>query len=94
MASMAEKAKLSAVLEQLDRTGDDQRPGLAKMKAWIKFRLRQIEALVSPQFIDISMRFATIDFAEPSEGEETKGFSEYTCYSRPAELSLWSLDNE
>jgi hypothetical protein len=93
-SGVAERAKLAAVADhvaRLDRTG---RRTLDEMAAWIAFRLKQIDALLGAQFLDISARSADVDFTEKPVGDHLEEFSEYRYYSRPAVLRLWSIDHD
>ena len=64
------------------------------MASWIRQRLKQIDALVSPHFLDISARSSKVDFAEPDSEKEAESGSGYYGYSPPINLQLWSIDNE
>lgn len=64
------------------------------MATWIRQRLKQIYALVSPQFLDISARSSKVNFAVPDPETETDSGSGYFGYSLPIDLHLWWIDNE
>jgi hypothetical protein len=63
------------------------------MATWVRQRLKQIDALISPHFLDISARSSKIDFVEPDPEKEAES-SGYFGYSPRINLQLWSIDNE
>lgn len=88
------RAKLAAVAAHLAQVGHDGRPTLDEMAAWIAFRIKEIDARLAPQFLDISVRHSEVNFAE-RRGEEDQGASNrYRYYSHEPQLWLWSLDEE
>jgi len=64
------------------------------MADWVEFRLKAVGALLSAQFIDISMRAAEVSFVEPADGDQASSFDEWRYYRRPAELQFWAIDAE
>jgi hypothetical protein len=88
------RTKLSAVLRHLERVGAEEASKVKTMAEWIKGRLRPIDALVSPSFLELSARWAKVDFAERSPEKETEGAGGYLGYSRSVELRFWSIDEE
>lgn len=60
------------------------------MATWIRRRLAEIDALLSPTFLDISARFAKIEFDEARALARPAEPSWY--YPRAVELQLWRLD--
>ena len=64
---------------------------MSTMTCWVRERLKQIDALISPHFLDISARSSKVDFSEPDPEEEGERGSFY--YSPPINLQLWSVDN-
>jgi len=91
---LTHRGKLTAVLAHLENTTSEDDARLSVMATWIRQRLKQIDALVSPHFLDISARSSKVDFAEPDPEEETESGSGYFGYSPPIDLQLWSIDNE
>ncbi|TIV73129.1 MAG: hypothetical protein E5V89_01870 [Mesorhizobium sp.] len=89
---LAQRAKLTAVLSHLESAAGDEARRMGPMLAWVRRRLHQIDALISPLFLDISATFAKIDFDEPRA--EIKGAGGYFSYSPSVELQLWSIDEE
>ncbi len=86
------RAKLSAVLAHLESdTSEDTRQTEA-IAAWLRRRLRQIDALISPCFLDISARSSKVDFEEP-EDDTGSANAFYSCLSGVA-LHYWSIDEE
>ena len=91
--TLAEKKKLSTISGYLDSIDHGGRQSLSDLKAWIGFRLTQIESLLSAQFLDISIRSAELAFAEKGDAADPQG-SLYRYYGAPPELKFWLLDHE
>lgn len=89
---LTQRAKLTDVLHHLEHAKPDDALGVNAMLIWIRQRLKQIDARISPHFLDISARSSKIDFAEPDPDKEAESGSLY--YSPPINLQLWSIDNE
>lgn len=89
---LAQRDKLTAVLRHLEKTSSDDAERVGDMATWIRQRLEQVDALISPQFLDISARSSKVNFAEPGPEEEADRSSFY--YSSPITLQLWSVDSE
>ena len=89
---LAQRAKLTAVLHHLENATSDDAVRVNTMLVWIQQRLKQIDALISPHFLDISARSSKVDFAEPDPEKEAESGNFY--YSPPINLQLWSIDNE
>ena len=87
------RAKLTAVLAHLENTTSEDAARVSTMATWIRQRLKQVDALVSPHFLDISARSSKIDFVEPDPDKAESG-SGYFGYSPPINLQLWSVDAE
>jgi hypothetical protein len=47
------------------------------MLIWIQQRLKLIDALISPHFLDISARSSKVDFAEPNPEKEAESGNFY-----------------
>jgi len=90
---LTHRAKLTAVLTHLENTTSEDAARVSTMSTWIRQRLMQIDALVSPHFLDISARSSKIDFAEPNPDKAESG-NGYLGYSPPINLQLWSVDAE
>jgi hypothetical protein len=91
---LVQRSKLSMVLNHLESfTGDDARLA-STISAWMRRRIQQVDALTSPQFLDLSARLAEIDFdeaaCENSAGEPGRYFS----YLSAAGLHFWSIDED
>ncbi|RUW85305.1 hypothetical protein [Mesorhizobium sp. M1E.F.Ca.ET.063.01.1.1] len=91
---LAQRAKLTAVLSHLESATGDEARRLGPMLAWVRRRLHQMDALISPLFLDISATFAKIDFEDPPADDEIEGSGGYFSYSPSVELQLWSIDEE
>lgn len=89
---LAQRDKLTAVLRHLENATSEDATRVSTMTTWVRQRLKQIEALISPHFLDISARSSKLDFAEPDPEKEAESGSFY--YSPPINLQLWSVDNE
>ncbi|MET3649829.1 hypothetical protein [Phyllobacterium ifriqiyense] len=85
--------KLTAVLTHLENTASDHEARVSAMATWIRQRLKQIDALISPPFLDISARSSKVDFAEPDPEKEAESSGSFG-YSPPITLQLWSIDFE
>lgn len=85
-----QRSKLSAVLAHLENTTGDEAKR-EDISAWIRRRIQQIDALISPQFLDLSARSAKIEFSERIDGEEPGGHYGYLSTAR---LQFWSIDEE
>ncbi|RCS25763.1 hypothetical protein DUT91_03080 [Phyllobacterium salinisoli] len=83
--------KLNAVLRHLEKATSEDAARVTTMKTWVRQRLKQIDALISPHFLDISARSSKVDFAEPDPEEEAERGRFY--YSSPVTLQLWSIDD-
>jgi hypothetical protein len=93
-ASLDEHARLSRVLVHLDSAEGDERCRTEAMAAWVRQRLRLIEARVSPVFLDISARWAEIDFDEERARAKPDAGGEFRYCARPVALQLWAIDEE
>ena len=51
---LTHRDKLTAVLTHLDNTTSEDAARVSAMATWIRQRLKQIDALVSPHFLDVS----------------------------------------
>lgn len=91
---LAQRAKLTAVLSHLENATGDEARRMGPMLAWVRRRLHQVDALISPLFLDISATFAKIKFEEPPADGEIGGSGGYFSYSPSVELQLWSIDEE
>ncbi|MUO80577.1 hypothetical protein GOZ80_07845 [Agrobacterium vitis] len=88
---LTQRDKLTAVLSHLENvTSDDDVARVSSMTTWVRQRVKQIDALISPHFLDISARSSKVDFAEPEPEDDADRGSFY--YSPPITLQLWSVD--
>lgn len=88
---LTQRDKLTAVLRHLEKATSEDTARVSTMTTWVRQRLKQIDALISPHFLDISARSSKVDFAEPDLEEEAERGSFY--YSPPITLQLWSIDD-
>lgn len=91
---LTHRDKLTAVLTHLENATFEDGARVSAMATWIRQRLKQIDALVSPHFLDVSARSSKVDFAEPDPEKEAESGGSYFSYSPPINLQLWSIDNE
>jgi hypothetical protein len=91
---LTHRVKLTSVLAHLENTTSEDAARVSTMATWIRQRLKQIDALVSPHFLDISARSSKVDFAEPDPDKEAESGSSYFGYSPPINLQRWSVDAE
>ncbi len=78
----------------LQNSDPAERPRLAAMIGWIELRLKAIEALLGPVFLDISARNAEVEFDEAAAAAGPKGEEQYRYYSRDVKLLFWAIDEE
>jgi hypothetical protein len=93
-AKVVERARLSAVLVHLENTAGDEPRRTDAVVAWLRRRLRQIDALISPRFLDISARSAKVEFDEMDAGAKADEAGRHFAYLPPVELQFWSIDEE
>jgi hypothetical protein len=91
---LAQRTKLSTVLAHLESATGDEARRMDPMVAWVRRRLQQVDALISPLFLDISASFAKVEFEEPRADGESESSGGYFSYSPSVELQLWSIDEE
>ncbi|SFD72024.1 hypothetical protein SAMN05428997_14519 [Bosea sp. CRIB-10] len=89
---LTQRDKLTAVLRHLENATSKVAARVSTMATWVRQRLKQINALISPHFLDISARSSKLDFAEPDPETESESGSFY--YSPPINLQLWSVNEE
>lgn len=87
---LMQRSKLTAVFAHLEATEGGE-TSAKEMVAWIRRRIRQLDALISPTFLDLSARSAKLSFTEP---ETTPDEDSYYTYYPQLELHYWSLDDE
>jgi hypothetical protein len=79
---LTQRDKLTAVLSHLENATSEDAARVSAMTTWVRLRLKQIDALISPHFLDISARSSKVDFAEPHPEQEAERGSYY--YSPPS----------
>ncbi|TPJ73055.1 hypothetical protein [Mesorhizobium sp. B2-7-1] len=85
---IAERQKLVEILAHLNSAADPKFPN-AEMIGWLRRRIDQLSALISPAFLNISARAAKVEFAERPKGT---GIDPYV-YHPPVSLQYWSIDD-
>lgn len=91
---LLERSKLSAVLAHLDQPAMDGKNPAENISAWIQRRIQQIDALTSPEFLDLSARSAKLGFVEPPKDAESEYAGGYYAYPSTPRLQFWSIDEE
>ena len=86
------RERLLLVLRHLEGSPDEHKERVAAMIAWVQRRLKQIDSLTSPRFLDISARSAKIAFDEPEKDEPPDIERGYFSYASAVELKLWKID--
>lgn len=91
---IAERAKVARVLAHVECAGETDTVALGAMISWLKLRLKQLDALLSPTFVEVSSRASEVEFDEAKAAVGPKGDSPYRYYGHPAALNYWSLDRQ
>lgn len=91
---LLERSKLTTVLAHLEQTATEGTKRTESLSAWIRRRIQQIDALTSPEFLDLSARSAKLGFVEPPEDPGSEYASGYYAYPSAPRLQLWSIDEE
>ncbi|WP_375790693.1 hypothetical protein ACE102_25440 [Bradyrhizobium sp. vgs-9] len=91
---LLERSKLTTVLAHLEQSAAKGEDRTASLSAWIRRRIQQIDALTSPEFLDLSARSAKLGFVEPPKGVGSEYASGYYAYPPTPRLQLWSIDEE
>lgn len=87
-SKLEQRSKLANVLAYADKTGDAAMP--PGMSAWLSRSIAEIDALLSPLFLEISARRAKIDFDEAAVAAKPSEPAWY--YPREVSLELWELN--
>lgn len=91
---LLERSKLTTVLAHLEQTATEGRNRTESLSAWIRLRIQQIDALTSPEFLDLSARSAKLGFVEPPRDSDSEHAGRYYAYPSAPRLQLWSIDEE
>lgn len=91
---LTQRDKLNAVLRHLEMATSEDAARVSTMTTWVRQRLKQIDALISPHFLDISARSSKVDFAEPDPEKQGDGGRGDYGYFPPISLQLWSIDDD
>jgi hypothetical protein len=90
---LLDRAKLSVVMSHVEIITTDDANHLQEMITWLGRRIQQIDALIGPQFLDISSRAAKVNFEEPGSGSNAAD-ERYPGYLPPVTLQFWSIDED
>lgn len=82
------------MLAHLEQTATEGTNRTESLSAWIRRRIQQIDALTSPEFLDLSARSAKLGFVEPPKDPGSEYASGYYAYPSAPRLQLWSIDEE
>lgn len=90
--TLEERRKLAAVLAHIEAAARMEEGRLDAMAAWLRRKIAETDALLGAGFLDISARFAKVDFdeAKAAAGPAEPSWS----YPREIELQLWRIDLE
>src|SRR5690606_38893219 len=91
---LALREKLKTVLAHLESAAGDDAKLAAPMAAWLRRRIRQIDALISPCFLDLSARTVELAFDEPPPENRKDDDDRSYRYLKSVALEYWSLDDE
>lgn len=86
------RAKLLAVLDHLEKSPKAEATQVEDLMDWLRARIRQVDALISPPFLDVSERFAKIEFDEDRIEPGTD--NRWNCYADVVELLFWAIDEK
>lgn len=89
---LLERSKLSAVLAHLETAMTEDTNRAQSIQAWIRRRIRQIDALTGPVFLDLSARSAKLGFVEPPSDSNGGSVESYYGYPSTTPLHFWSID--
>jgi hypothetical protein len=91
---LVQRSKLSMVLTHLESfTGDEARLA-STISAWMRRRIQQVDALTSPQFLDLSARLAKVDFGEAARENSAEEPGRYFGFLPAVRLQFWSIDED
>jgi hypothetical protein len=82
------------VLAQLESPAAESKNRAESISVWIRRRIKQIDALTSPDFLDLSARSAKLGFVEPSGDPDSADPASYYGYPSTPRLQFWSIDEE
>jgi hypothetical protein len=85
-----QRQKLMTVPAHIDNASGEHAGRMDALVAWLRRRIQQIDAVVSPLFLDISARYEELDFAEVRGDPKWEDKGRYRS-GRP-ELKLWKID--
>jgi len=91
---LALRDRLSAVLAHLEGDTSEDAWRTEAMLDWLQRRLRQIDALISRLFLELSAQSVNVDFREAEADDEDASASRPWAHSSNAELQYWSIDRE
>ncbi|MBB4368312.1 hypothetical protein GGD63_001091 [Bradyrhizobium sp. cir1] len=93
-AQLLERSRLSAVLAHLDDFSGDDASRVQTISVWIRRRIKQIDALTGPAFLDLSARSAKLGFVEQLSDPDRSASGGYYDHLSPIRLQFWSIDEE
>lgn len=90
-AKLDERARLTTVLSHLNGAGEPLAP--PHMGDWLRRRIAEIDALLTPEFLELSARSAKLDFDEGAAVARAAAEPSW-YYPRGVTLELWSVDED
>ncbi|MBR0724182.1 hypothetical protein [Bradyrhizobium manausense] len=91
---LLERSKLSIVLSHLETAMAEDINRAQTITAWIRRRIQQIDALISPEFLDLSARTAKLDFVGHLSDPNRDDPGGYYGYLSTPRLQFWSIDEQ
>ena len=84
------RSRLERVLAHLEAAPPDDAQRVQPMANWVRGHIKQIDALISPTFLDLSARTEKIDFDEKRAARTEE--SGYWYREEKPQLLFWSID--
>src|SRR5690606_3411097 len=91
---LVRRSRLSNVLVHLEGIRAEDPEVLDPLIKWAHAQIRQVNALISPSFLDLSRRTAKVEFREPKVQPGTEEVWMYYGFPEKTELQFWSIDEE
>jgi hypothetical protein len=82
------------VLAHLETAMAEDANRAQSIPVWIRRRIQQIDALTSPEFLDLSARSAKLGFVEPQGDHNDVDPGGYYAYPSTTRLHFWLIDEE
>jgi len=76
----------------LEASAGDEAHRIHALSEWVRRRLQQIDALISPVFLDLSARSAEVEFEDKQATPAAGTLKAYRRHLGKPELRFWSID--